>query len=76
MLPKTMVQMLTAVPQIVGHLVDSAVGDGLFAIPGVEHRLDGLAELLPDVLGELLRPIARACRWPFVLGDDLFEHLW
>src|SRR5436190_1844823 len=39
---------------LVGDVVDAAVLDGAVAGPGAEHRADGLPELLPRLLREVL----------------------
>jgi hypothetical protein len=53
MLPKTMVQMLTAVPRSCGIFGGVAVVDRALAVPALEHRLDGETDLLDRILREV-----------------------
>ena len=53
---------------VVGDPVQAPVGDGAVAVPGVEHRLDRLAQLLARVLGELLAGVR--LEDPLELGDE------
>ena len=58
MLPNTMACTLTAVPQLVGDVVQAAVGDGARVLPGAEHGADRAPELLVGVLRERLAGLA------------------
>jgi hypothetical protein len=53
MLPNTMVTMLTAVPRSCRDAFVPAVIEGALAIPALEDRLGGQAELLVRVLREV-----------------------
>ena len=54
MLPKTIEQMLAAVPQSCGIAVLPAVDDGPVVVPRAEHGADGAPHLLVGVVGEVL----------------------
>jgi len=54
-------------------IVDAAVGGGIGAKPGIEHGLDCLAQLIPDVIGELFTQLCLVDR--LELGDHLLEHV-
>ena len=58
MLPKTIAQMLAAVPHSCGIAVLPAIDDGPVVHPRAEHGADGAPHLLHRIVGEVL---AGAC---------------
>ncbi len=53
-LPKTIEQMLAAVPQSCGNAVLPAIDDGPVVHPGAEDGADGAPDLLHGIVGEVL----------------------
>ena len=81
MLPKTMAWTLTAVPQSPGILFSLPVGDGPLVVPGAEHGVDGVLELLLGILREVLaglvldHPLEQLDQLLQILGGQLGVQL-
>ncbi|MGH2482080.1 MAG: hypothetical protein ACRDHW_20715, partial [Ktedonobacteraceae bacterium] len=54
-----------------GNLIEVAIIDGAFIVPGRENRLDSLVELLVDIRGERLTRLL--LRDALELSDQLLE---